>query len=53
MTSPAHSDDRAELVDLIGDGWDTSGARVASLLSFSKTKLTGETHDAEHGTAVR
>ncbi len=30
--------------------WDTPGGKVASLLSFAKTKLTGETYDAEHGT---
>jgi general stress protein 26 len=30
--------------------WDTPGGKVASLLSFAKTKLTGSTYDAEHGT---
>jgi general stress protein 26 len=30
--------------------WDTPGGRVASLISFAKTKLTGDTYDAEHGT---
>lgn len=30
--------------------WDTPGGKVASLISFAKTKLTGETYDAEHGT---
>ena len=34
-----------------GEYWDTPGGRVASLLSLAKTKLTGETYDAEHGTA--
>ena len=32
-----------------GEYWDTPGGKVASLLSFAKTKLTGETYDAEHG----
>ena len=30
--------------------WDTPGGKVASLLSFAKVKLTGDTYDAEHGT---
>lgn len=30
--------------------WDTPGGKVASLISFAKTKLTGETYDADHGT---
>ena len=30
--------------------WDTPGGKVASLISLAKTKLTGETYDAEHGT---
>jgi general stress protein 26 len=29
--------------------WDTPGGKVASLLSFAKTKLTGDTYDTEHG----
>jgi general stress protein 26 len=29
--------------------WDTPGGRVASLVSFAKTKLTGDTYDADHG----
>ncbi len=29
--------------------WDTPGGKIASLLSFAKTKLTGDTYDAEHG----
>ena len=33
-----------------GEYWDTPGGRVASLISFAKTRLTGETYDAEHGT---
>jgi len=34
-----------------GEYWDTPGGKVASLLSFAKTKLTGETYDTDHGTA--
>ncbi|WP_031509610.1 pyridoxamine 5'-phosphate oxidase family protein [Streptomyces megasporus] len=30
--------------------WDTPGGKVSSLISFVKTKLTGDTFDAEHGT---
>lgn len=30
--------------------WDTPGGKISSLLSFVKTKLTGDTFDAEHGT---
>ena len=33
-----------------GEYWDTPGGKVASLLSFAKTKLTGDTFDADHGT---
>ncbi|WP_243057581.1 pyridoxamine 5'-phosphate oxidase family protein [Nocardioides sp. SR21] len=33
-----------------GEYWDTPGGTIASLLSFAKTKLTGETYDADHGT---
>ncbi len=29
--------------------WDTPGGRISSLISFAKTRLTGETYDAEHG----
>lgn len=29
--------------------WDTPGSKVASLISFAKTRLTGETFDADHG----
>jgi general stress protein 26 len=29
--------------------WDTPGGKVASLVSFAKTKLTGDTYDADHG----
>lgn len=29
--------------------WDTPGGKVASLISFAKTRLTGATYDAEHG----
>ena len=32
-----------------GEYWDTPGGRVASLISFAKSKLTGETYNAEHG----
>lgn len=32
-----------------GEYWDTPGGKVASLISFAKTKLTGDTYDAEHG----
>jgi general stress protein 26 len=28
--------------------WDTPGGKIASLLSFAKTKITGDTYDAEH-----
>lgn len=30
--------------------WDTPGGRIASLISYAKTRLTGETYDADHGT---
>lgn len=32
-----------------GEYWDSPGGKVASLLSFAKTKLTGDTYDGEHG----
>ena len=32
--------------------WDTPGGKVASLLSFAKAKLTGDTYDTDHGTAT-
>lgn len=32
-----------------GEYWDTPGGKVASLIGFAKTKLTGETYDGEHG----
>jgi general stress protein 26 len=32
--------------------WYTPGSKVASLLSFAKAKLTGDTLDAEHGTVA-
>lgn len=35
-----------------GEYWDTPGGKVASLLSFAKTKLTGDTYDADHGTVT-
>lgn len=34
-----------------GEYWDTPGGKVASLMSLAKTKLRGETYDADHGTA--
>jgi general stress protein 26 len=34
-----------------GEYWDTPGGKVASLISFAKTKLTGDTYDADHGSA--
>jgi general stress protein 26 len=30
--------------------WDTPGGKIASVVSLVKTKLTGDTYDAEHGT---
>jgi general stress protein 26 len=30
--------------------WDSPGSKLASLISFAKAKLTGETLDADHGT---
>jgi general stress protein 26 len=33
-----------------GEYWDTPGGKVASLISFAKTRLTGDTYDADHGT---
>jgi general stress protein 26 len=32
--------------------WDTPGGKIASLISFAKTKVTGATYDAEHGTVT-
>ncbi|MDF1602533.1 pyridoxamine 5'-phosphate oxidase family protein [Nocardioides sp. YIM 152315] len=32
-----------------GEYWDTPGGRVASLISLAKTRLTGDTYDADHG----
>lgn len=32
-----------------GEYWDTPGGRIASLISFAKTKLGGDTYDADHG----
>jgi general stress protein 26 len=34
-----------------GEYWDTPGGKLVSLISFAKTKLAGETYDANHGTA--
>ncbi len=33
-----------------GEYWDTPGGKVASLISFAKVKLTGDTFDSDHGT---
>lgn len=30
--------------------WDTPGGKLASVISLVKSKLTGDTYDAEHGT---
>ena len=35
-----------------GEYWDTPGGKIASLVSFAKTKLGGDTFDAEHGTVT-
>jgi general stress protein 26 len=32
-----------------GEYWDTPGGKAASIVSFVKTKLTGEPYEAEHG----
>lgn len=32
-----------------GEYWDSPGGKVASLLSFAKAKLTGDTYDGDHG----
>lgn len=32
--------------------WDTPGGTVASLISFAKVKLTGDTYDTDHGTVA-
>lgn len=34
-----------------GEYWDTPGSRVASVISFAKSKLTGDTFKPDHGTA--
>ena len=34
-----------------GEYWDTPGSKVASLISFAKTRITGDTYDADHGRA--
>lgn len=39
---------RVDVTD--GEYWDTPGGKVSSLLSLIKTKVTGDTYDAEHGT---
>lgn len=40
---------RVDLTD--GEYWDTPGGKVTSLLSLLKTKVTGDTYDADHGSA--
>ena len=35
-----------------GEFWDTPGSKAASLISFVKAKVTGETFDADHGTVT-
>ena len=46
---PDHPNATLLRVDLErGEYWDSPGGRIASLLSFAKTRLTGETYDAEH-----
>ena len=35
-----------------GEYWDTPGSKAASLISFVKAKVTGETFDADHGTVT-
>jgi general stress protein 26 len=38
-------------VDLSGGSyWDSPGGRVASLISFVKSRVTGEPYEADHGT---
>ncbi|WP_395695446.1 pyridoxamine 5'-phosphate oxidase family protein [Nocardioides sp.] len=32
-----------------GEYWDSPGGRIATLLSFAKAKLTGDTYDSDHG----
>lgn len=47
-------DDNAALIRVDLDGgeyWDSPGGRVASLISFVKTKITGDTYDADTGSA--
>ncbi len=35
-----------------GEYWDSPGSKAASLLSFVKAKVTGDTLDADHGTVT-
>ena len=47
-------DDKAALIRVDLDGgeyWDSPGGRVASLISFVKTKITGDTYDTDTGSA--
>ena len=46
-------DDNATLIRVDvehGEYWDTPGSKLASAISFAKTKVTGEPYDSEHGT---
>ena len=48
-------DPNAVLIKVVveeGEYWDTPGGNIASLISFAKTKLGGDTFDAEHGTVT-
>ena len=35
-----------------GEYWDSPGSKAASLLSFVKAKVTGDTLDTDHGTVT-
>ncbi len=46
-------DDNATLIRVDverGEYWDTPGSKLASALSFAKTKVTGEPYRSDHGT---
>ncbi len=48
-------DDKAAIIRVDLDGgeyWDSPGSRVASLISFVKTKITGDTLDTDTGSAT-
>ena len=34
-----------------GEYWDSPGGKIASVISFAKAKVTGETYDTDHGSA--